>query len=79
MYTQSVYVENISEDDHEELFKIAPVLRTINLPITDEMVARFKAIYMVNGTLPVHEGVSEVLSSVSDNDGGFIVRVKVLD
>lgn len=79
MYTQSVYIETVSEGDRKELLSFSPVLKTINLPVTEEMVARFKAIRLVNETLPVHEGVSEVVSSVSDGEGGFTVRVKIVD
>lgn len=79
MYTQSVYIENISEDDRDELFKLAPMLEIVNLPVTDEMVARFKAVQVVNAQLPAHECVTKVLSSVSDGSDGFTVRVNVLD
>jgi len=78
MYVQSVFVDEVSEQDRDEFFKSVPFLKTIDLPVSDDMVARFKAVRMVNAQLPVHECVTKVLSSVSDGNG-FAVRVNILD
>ena len=78
MYTKSVFVDKVSEKDREGFSKELPMVRAINLPVSDEMVARWKAIRMVNSTLDTQECVSRVISSVAD-ENGFVIRLNILD
>lgn len=54
------------------------MMETINLPVSDEVVARWKAIRMVNSTLPTQECVMRVASSVFDGEG-YAMRLEILD
>ena len=78
MYTQSVFIDAISEKDRKNFYKDLTIMGTINLPVSDEMVARWKAIRMVNSTLDTQECVSRVISSVAD-ENGFVIRLNILD
>lgn len=78
MYTKSVFIDAISEKDRKNFYKDLTIMGTINLPVSDEMVARWKAIRMVNSTLDTQECVSRVISSVAD-ENGFVIRLNILD
>ena len=78
MFTQSVFIDAISEKDRKNFYKDLTIMGTINLPVSDEMVARWKAIRMVNSTLDTQECVSRVVSSVAD-ENGFVIRLNILD
>ena len=78
MFTQSVFIDAISEKDRKNFYKDLTIMGTINLPVSDEMVARWKAIRMVNSTLDTQECVSRVISSVAD-ENGFVIRLNILD
>ena len=78
MYTKSVFIDAISEKDRKNFYKDLTITGTINLPVSDEMVARWKAIRMVNSTLDTQECVSRVISSVAD-ENGFVIRLNILD
>lgn len=78
MYTKSVFIDAISEKDRKNFYKDLTIMGTINLPVPDEMVARWKAIRMVNATLDTQECVSRVISSVAD-ENGFVIRLNILD
>lgn len=78
MYTQSVMVDKVSEKDRKSFYKDLTIMGIINLPVSDEMIARWKAIHMVNDTLPTQECVMRVASSVFDGDG-YVMRLEILD
>ena len=78
MYTKSVMVDKVSDQDRKDFFKELIALKTINLPVSDEMIARWKAVCMVNDTLPTQECVMRVASSVFDGDG-YVMRLEILD
>lgn len=78
MYTKSVFIDAISEKDRKNFYKDLTIMGTINLPVSDEMVARWKAIRMVNSTLPTQECVMRVSSSVFDGEG-YVMRLEILD
>lgn len=78
MYTKSVFIDAISEKDRKNFYKDLTIMGAINLPVPDEMVARWKAIRMVNATLDTQECVSRVISSVAD-ENGFVIRLNILD
>lgn len=78
MYTKSVMVDKVSEKDRKDFFKNLVALKTINLPVSDEMIARWKAVRMVNSTLPTQECVMRVSSSVFDGEG-YVMRLEILD
>lgn len=78
MYTKSVMVDKVSEKDREGFSKELPMVRAINLPVSDEMIARWKAVRMVNSTLPTQECVMRVSSSVFDGEG-YVMRLEILD
>lgn len=77
-YTKSIVVE-VSDRDREDFFDNLPMMKVIDLPVSDEMVARFNAVRLVNAVLPVHESVTKVLSTVVQDDGTYAVRLNVLD
>lgn len=78
MYNQSVVVK-VGSSDRELFFKEHPVLKVIDLPVSDEMVVRFKAMRMINQKLPTQECVTKVLNSVKNDDNTWTVRVSILD
>lgn len=78
MYTKSVMVDKVSDQDRKDFFKNLVALKTINLPVSDEMIARWKAVQVVNAQLPAHECVMRVSSSVFDGDG-YVMRLEILD
>lgn len=78
MYTKSVMVDKVSDQDRKDFFKNLVALKTINLPVSDEMIARWKAVQVVNAQLPAHECVMRVASSVFDGDG-YVMRLEILD
>lgn len=78
MYTKSVMVDKVSDQDRKDFSKELPMVRAINLPVSDEMIARWKAVRMVNSTLPTQECVMRVSSSVFDGEG-YVMRLEILD
>lgn len=79
MYTREITIQPASLQDIGDFHRNNPIFNTLNIPVLPSDVTAYLAVKSINDSIPSHEVVTQVTSTIHNPDGTVTVTVNILD